>query len=256
MPAPLWPAVLALRELGRERAALAVFVPAWLLLAISTQTALLPSLCMGSARSMDVLWTAWEVALSSGALVRETVAAAIMIVALMGPLVIAPLRHVLCSQFSDNRIVPSAVFLAAYAFSWMLASAALLVPVMLLHFAGGRALQWSAVAALLIAGGWQLTAFKAASMRRCHRRPPLSPWGAVSVRDAGVFGLRHAVACIGTCWAMMLAVMLSGHHLVAAAAITALALMERGSPLIWLRRNGWILTAMAAAECTLALQAG
>src|SRR4051794_4188113 len=164
VPASLWPAMLGLRAFGRERTLLAVIVPAWLLMAISTETALLPSLCMGSARPLDVVRTAWDLALSSGFLVRETIAAAVMIVALMGPLVVAPLRHVLCSQFNDNRIVPSAVFLVAYASSWMLVSAALLVPVVLLHFAGGRALQWSAAAALLIAAGWQLTSLKAASI--------------------------------------------------------------------------------------------
>jgi predicted metal-binding membrane protein len=152
--------------------------------------------------------------------------------------------------------MPAAAFFAGYALSWLLVSAALLVPVLLLHLAGGRALQWSAALALLVAAGWQLTAVKAASIRRCHRRPSLSPWGIASVRDAGLFGLRHSLACIGTCWAMMLAVMLSGHHLAAAALVTGLALIERGSPIMGPRRNAWMLAAMATAEGIVALPVG
>jgi predicted metal-binding membrane protein len=256
IPAWLWPIALALRDFGRDRTLIAVVAPAWLLMAVSTKTALLPSICMGSPWPREIVSTAWDVALSSGFLVHESIAAAIMIAALMGPLVIAPARHVLSSQFDDNRMLPAGAFLAGYASLWMLASAALLVPVLFLHLTGGRVLHWSAAGAFLVAAAWQLTAVKAACIRRCHRRTPLSPWGFSAVREAGLFGIRHCLACIGTCWVMMLAVMLSSHHLAAAAAVTGLALIERGSPVVWQPRNAWILAAMAMAECVAVLLAG
>jgi predicted metal-binding membrane protein len=256
IPAWLWPIALALRDFGRDRTLTAVVAPAWLLMAVSTQTALLPSICMGSTQPGEIVSTAWDIALSSGLLLNETVAAAIMIAALMGPLVIAPARHVLSRQFEDNKTMPASAFLAGYASLWMLASAALLVPVLFLHLAGGGALRLSAAGAFLVAAGWQLTSMKAAFIRRCHRRTALSSWGFASVRDAGLFGIRHSLACIGTCWAMMLAVMLSSHHLAAAAVVTGLSLMERGSPVVWQRRNAWILSVMAMAECVAALSVG
>lgn len=56
-------------------------------------------------------------------------------------------------------------------------------------------------AALAAAAAWQLTRWKAAALRACQRTVPLLLYGRCA--DAAV--VRNGGACVGSCWAAMLA---------------------------------------------------
>ena len=80
-----------------------------------------------------------------------------------------------------------------------------------------------------MAAAWQLTRWKLVALRACHRPVPLPPLGRRA--DAAVvrFGVRNGSACVGSCWAMMLAmgVASAGAMLPAMVALTALVTSEK-----------------------------
>jgi len=67
---------------------------------------------------------------------------------------------------------------------------------------GGRQL---AIGALVAAALYQLTPLKHACLRRCR-----SPLGLLVRRRAVRAGLEHGLACLGCCWALMLALLALG----------------------------------------------
>ena len=125
----------------------------------------------------------------------------------------------------SNRIAPSAgrtdlsvgSFLSGYFVTWLLYSvAAAGLQVSLQHVAASRSIG-GAVATiasggvLVLAGGFQLTAFKQACLRHCR-----SPLGFFLTRwqdgPAGAFGMgfRHGIFCVGCCWALMALALAAG----------------------------------------------
>jgi predicted metal-binding membrane protein len=84
-------------------------------------------------------------------------------------------------------------------------------------------------AALMIAGGWQLTPWKHACLSRC--RIPLAfalhRWRTGLTGAVGM-GVDHGLSCLGCCWALMLVLFATGVMNVAAvAALAVLVVVER-----------------------------
>ena len=65
--------------------------------------------------------------------------------------------------------------------------------------------RWLAAGAIAAAALYQLSPLKAACLRRCR-----SPLGSLLQRGAFAAGLEHGVACLGCCWALMLALLALG----------------------------------------------
>jgi predicted metal-binding membrane protein len=59
--------------------------------------------------------------------------------------------------------------------------------------------------ALATAAGWQLTAHKRRALLDCHRPSPLPPQGWRATAGVVRFAARNGLACLRSCWAMMLA---------------------------------------------------
>jgi predicted metal-binding membrane protein len=59
--------------------------------------------------------------------------------------------------------------------------------------------------ALALAAGWQLTVHKRRALQDCHRPAPLPPRGRRATVGVIRFGVRNGLACVRSCWAMMLA---------------------------------------------------
>ena len=91
------------------------------------------------------------------------------------------------------------------------------------------------LAALVVA--WHCSPTRQRLLNDCHLRPALRVFGAAMLADAGRFGLRSGSNCCALCGpAMMLAMMLPNHHLVAMAIVTLLVTIERYLParrLVW-----------------------
>jgi predicted metal-binding membrane protein len=161
---------------------------------------------------------------------------ALMIVAMMLPLVIAPLRHVRDRSFARRRMRAMLIFVAGYLAVWMAAGIGLQAMALAARWAVPAPLLCLGVAAA-VAMGWQVSPAKQWCLNRCHRRPHLAAFGAAADRDAFDFGLTNGASCVAACWALMLlTLVVERGHLLGMVAVTLFVLAERlenPAPLAW-----------------------
>jgi predicted metal-binding membrane protein len=209
---------------------------AWSVLALYGSDLALPAFC-----STETAWTmppsvSFDLALVLNSPAKLAAGWALMIAAMMPPLVIAPLRHVRDRSFAKRRPRSMLLFVAGYMAVWMAMGMGLQ--------AVALAARWTAPAPLLclslvaaIALLWQVSPGKQWCLNRCHRRPHLAAFGAAADRDAFGFGLANGVSCVGACWALMLLpLFLVQAHLLAMVGVTLFILAERlenPAPLTW-----------------------
>lgn len=161
----------------------------------------------------------------------------VMTLAMMLPLVVPALRATAARSFWARRHRAVAVFLAGYIAVWACAG---VVAVVALR-AWPHAWVFAAAALFLLAAIWQSTRAKLRALVACHRTEPLSPRGWRADRDCARFGIHAGVACVRSCWALMLACFVSGSAAVMIG-LTAVAFAERRIS----RRHRWLLTGCVA----------
>ncbi len=230
---PAGRALVGLTPAGRERLrvrvpVLAVSALAWALLAASPAGWNLPELCAVEAAwrwpSTDAMILAVAMA-SPGALAAAWF---LMLAAMMGPTLVAPLCHLRARSLASRRGSAVALFLAGYAAAWGAAGLGLAALALPLLSAGPVAALVSALVATLV---WQASPAKQRCLNRCHAQPPLAAFGLAAARDAGWFGLVHGAWCVGACWPLMLAMLvLPAGHLAAMAALAGWLVAERLAP--------------------------
>ena len=159
------------------------------------------------------------------------VAWALMLTAMMLPLLIAPIRHVRDRSYASRRYRAIALFLAGYGSVWMVAGGVLLAVAAL---AGGiaRAIAFPAAAVASLTVGlaiaWHCSPARQRCLNRMHAHPAIAASGAAADLAVLRFGLAHGCLCVGTCWALMLLPLtLPGGHLPSMAGVTAWLLAER-----------------------------
>ena len=155
-----------------------------------------------------------------------------MMVAMMLPTV-APmvLGHRLVSAGRGDGWAPTVAFVLGYLAVWTVIG---LVPLGVLlgvhRLPAGDWLRWLSGGALVLAGGYQYTRWKAACLKTCQ-----SPLGFLMSHDfgsggKGAFraGLRHGAYCLGCCWALMAVLVVVGlMNLVWMAVLAAIFLAEK-----------------------------
>ncbi|MEZ2218897.1 DUF2182 domain-containing protein [Rhizobium sp. RCC_161_2] len=152
-----------------------------------------------------------------------------MLVAMMAPLLSAPLTHVYGQSLSHRRWRAIGLFLLGYAAVWIAAGGAL-IPIAVTIQASVYNLAFApAILGCVIALIWQITPVKQLCLNACHRLPPLAAGGLRTDADDVLFGLSHARWCVGTCWALMLCtIMFRGPlHWAVMFAITLFLMFER-----------------------------
>jgi predicted metal-binding membrane protein len=150
---------------------------------------------------------------------------AIMVTAMMLPLVIAPVRRTARASLWRRRHRAIAGFLLGYGAVWLLFGVlALAVPAL------SRSALWAPAGAFAIATLWELTSLKRRALSLCHRAIPLRPTGLSSDIDCLRYGALQGRICIFSCWAMMLGPMLTAQRLPAMAGVAALCALERYRP--------------------------
>jgi predicted metal-binding membrane protein len=223
---------------------------AWSVLALYGNDSALPAFC-----STETLWAmppsvSFDLVLMLNPPAKLAAGWALMIAAMMSPLVIAPLRHVRARIFAKRRARAMFLFVAGYMAVWMVPGMGLQAMALAARWAGPAPLVCLGLAAL-IALLWQVSPAKQWCLNRCHRRPHLAAFGAAADRDALGFGLANGASCVGACWALMLLpLFLVQAHLLAMVAVTLFILVERleGPALLawrW-RRLGRALRIIAA----------
>ncbi|MHC1559973.1 copper chaperone [Actinomycetospora sp. C-140] len=160
--------------------------------------------------------------------------AVLMVGAMMLPLLVRPLRHVLDRSLARRRSRAVAVFLLGWGVVWIAAGAALMAAAQLVTTAAG------VTTVLLAAAVWQCSPAKGRCLTRLHHHPRLAAFGPAADRDVLAFGTGHALWCVGACWAVMLLPMLAPQGQVAAMAAAtcwiAAERLERPEPPHWCLR--------------------
>jgi len=188
----------------------------------------------------------------------------LMLVAMMSPALILPIRHVRLCSFRRRRARAIALFVAGYAAVWTAVGAMLLAAALAIGAIGaigGRAPNpyLPAAGALLLAVVWQLSPAKQRCLNRCHAHTELAAFGLAADLDALRFGISHGLWCAGSCWALMLAPLLLPRGHLAAMAITTLLIagerLEHPRPPRWRWRGLGKLSRIVAAQTRIRLQA-
>jgi predicted metal-binding membrane protein len=252
----MWGAVRRFEAWFVIPAAIALF--AWSMLALDAGD-LTPTAFCAHGTSWPVLWSWFDVALAFNSPAKLAADWALMVAAMMAPLLFAPLRHVGDRSFARRRARATLLFVAGYAAAWMMAGMVLQAIALVALWAMPAAPIGLAAAAAM---AWQVSPAKQWCLNRCHRRPQLAAFGVAADVDALSFGLTNGAACVGTCWALMLLMLLmASGHFAAMLAVTLFVLAERlenPAPLGWrLRGTGKALRIVAAqARMRLAPQGG
>ena len=151
----------------------------------------------------------------------------LMLVAMMGPLLIEPIRHIRDRSFARRRARAIALFVSGYVIIWLLVGAVMLPLVFLVKTMAGNSpgpLALSVVVAML----WHGSPLKQVCLNRGHAHWTLPAFGRAADLSALKFGWVHGCWCVGSCWAVMLAsLMLAKGHLPGMAAVTMLLIVER-----------------------------
>jgi predicted metal-binding membrane protein len=228
---------------------------AWSMLALDAG-GVTPSAFCASGTSWPQLWSSFDPALAFNSPTKHTADWALMVAAMMSPLLLAPLRHVWERSFARRRARATLLFVAGYAAAWMMAGVvlqAIALAALWAMPAPAIALGLAAAAAI----GWQVSPAKQWCLNRCHRRPRLAAFGAAADVDAATFGLNNGAACVGSCWTLMLLMLLMGSgHFAAMIAVTLFVLAERlenPAPLAWRLRGAGKALRIAAAQARMRL---
>lgn len=157
---------------------------------------------------------------------------ALMLAAMMLPLLAPMAGYVAGRSFPERRDRAIALFLLGYAAVWsgcaVLSSLGLLVASAVLNASG-----LSAAAGLIgcaLAALWQLSPMKVRALNRCHGVAPLRAFGGAADQDALTFGIRHGGRCIRSCFAPMVLPLLGGHGLPLMLGVSLLLWSERLQP--------------------------
>jgi len=151
----------------------------------------------------------------------------VMVLAMMLPLMIIPMRATAFGSLWRRRHWAISTFLAGYLTVWTAAGAAILLLLILLRETHASDCRWLSGAGFVAAATWQSTALKRRLSAACHRTSPLAPDGWRAHRDCLRFGADHGIHCVGNCGVLMLAAMLSPWHQPMMVAATVLLLYER-----------------------------
>jgi predicted metal-binding membrane protein len=182
---------------------------------------------------------------------------ALMLTAMMAPLLIAPVRHVRDRSFARRRARAIGLFVAAYAAIWMAAGFMLMTMASAIRPAARESFLPLALASI-IALAWQFSPLKQRCLNRGHAHPELAAFGRAADRDALRFGLTHGVWCAGSCWALMLLPLLVARgHLAAMATVTlwlSAERLERPAAPRWGVRAPFIAARIAVAQARMRLQ--
>jgi predicted metal-binding membrane protein len=228
---------------------------AWSVLALDGDVTR-PAFCAAGALWGAPLSVSFDLALVFGSPARLASGWALMIVAMMFPLLMAPLRHVRDRSFARRRTWAVLLFVAGYAAVWTAAGVGLQAMALAVRSAAPLPLVGVSVAAAA-ALIWQVSPAKQWCLNRCHRRPQLAAFGAAADRDAFDFGLTHGASCAGTCWALMLLTLLVGNgHVLWMVAVTLFVFGERlesPAPRIWRWRGPGKALRIALAQARMRL---
>jgi hypothetical protein len=152
---------------------------------------------------------------------------ALMVIEMMFPLAIAPVRMTAERSLWRRRHRAIAEFLAGYVLVWLVVGAIGIWALTTLPVVAWLGWDGLTIVGLVVAAAWQLAPAKRRALRACHRTAPLAGRGWRADRDCVAYGLTSGGRCVLNCWAMMFACLLSAHSIPVMVAATIVGLRER-----------------------------
>ncbi|HEY3835841.1 MAG TPA: DUF2182 domain-containing protein [Bryobacteraceae bacterium] len=206
---------------------LLISAAAWVLLVAAPAGTALATHCAAMSTAGASSFETLDMLLMANPPVSLMAGWAVMLAAMMAPMLIAPVRHIRDRSFSRRRVRAIALFVAGYGAVWM-AAGAVLIAMALAAMMGAQGSVVPAVMVAIVALVWQCSPVKQRCLNLCHGHAELAAFGRRADAEVLGFGLAHGVWCVGTCWALMLLPLLvTRGHLAAMAAVTIWLAMER-----------------------------
>jgi predicted metal-binding integral membrane protein DUF2182 len=128
---------------------------------------------------------------------------ALMLLAMMPPLLAMPIMHVYWSSLPRRRVRALACFTAGYGLVWLAAGPILITFAVLLRLAAGG-MTPAFAGALLIAVVWSACPWQRGALNRGHRMGRVGLFGWAADRECLTLGVTHAFWCVASCWPWML----------------------------------------------------
>lgn len=200
---------------------------AWILLLVAPEGMMMPAPCAAMGAGARLAPASLPMRLAMNPPISAAAGWALMLVAMMSPVLIASVRHIRLRSFARRRARSIALFAAGYAAVWMAPGGVLLATELAVHSLLPPS-YLPAASVLLVALVWQISPIKQRCLNRCHAHTELAAFGAAADFDALRFGITHGVSCAGSCWALMLfPLLLPRGHLLAMALVGVLIFSER-----------------------------
>jgi len=225
---------------------------AWTALAGGAHGIVLPGICGPASFWSAPVPAALDLAVLLNPPDRLAGSWALMAVAMMAPLIGAPLRQLRERSLARLRSAAMLCFALGYGGVWMAAGGIVLGTA--LGFALLLPPGWSAAGAGLLVLLWQVSPTKQHCLNRCHARPRIAAFGAPAAASALRYGLTHGRWCVAASAPLMvLPFLLPAGHLAAMAAVAVFLYaerIERPAPPRWGWRGttiAWRLTLYKAA---------
>lgn len=153
---------------------------------------------------------------------------ALMLVAMMPPLLAMPIMHVWRSSLPSRRVRALVCFLLGYCTLWMLAGPVLIILALLLRLVVADG---ALIGSLLVAMIWSSSPLQRFALNRAHRVRRIGLFGWKADRDSCAYGATHGIWCIASCWAWMLVPLMGGGwHVLIMLFASAAMLAERLAP--------------------------
>jgi predicted metal-binding membrane protein len=216
------------RELPRIRnPVLLISAVTWILLLVEPGSMRMFVHCPATTSGAMPLSASFQMLLAMNSPASLAAGWVLMLVAMMSPLLILPLRHIRLRSFTHRRARSVVLFVTGYASIWMALGGVLLaIELAVKLFASQSYLPAAGV--VLIALVWQSSPIKQRCLNRCHAHTELAAFGAAADFDALRFGTTHGIWCASSCWALMLfPLLLPQRHIVAMATVAVLIFGER-----------------------------
>lgn len=197
-------------------------IAAWILLLIKGAGTLICHAQMSDALSVRPL----SPLLGSDSVTSFAAGWALMLAAMMLPMLTSPVRHIRNRIFARQRVRAIALFLSGYAAVWMIAGAGLLLLATAVRPRTSEilGLMVATTAALL----WEFSPAKQTCLNRCHVGAELDVFGFAADWSALRFGLSYGKWCVGSCWLLMLLPwMVARNHLFIMAVVMLWLFAER-----------------------------
>jgi predicted metal-binding membrane protein len=172
-----------------------------------------------------------------------------MLVAMMAPMTIMPVRHALARSLRARGFRTVALVLVAYTVVWVVACVGLVALSGAAHAA--MTLPVLAVFAVGVAVAWQCSPLKQSCLNRTHRHRDIHAFGRAADIDAARLGAEHGIWCVGSCWALMLMALLVDASVLWMAAISLwlwAEQLEKARRPTWAVRVPYKATRLVAAQ--------